>query len=404
MPPTVGAATTILVAQHGTGRAMFDMRNAFGEFGRYNDCLVLAPLFPVGPLGDGNSDGFKYIREGDIRYDLVLLGMIDEVAGRYGVNADKVFLYGYSGGGHFAHRFFYLHPDRLRAVSIGAPGSVTLPDETHDYWVGCRNLEALFGTRLDVAAMRQVPVHQVVGGADRETWEITHRQGGRNWMEGANSAGETRVDRSTTLNEAFSGARHQDPLRHHPRRIARQPEGRRRGEGLLSRRSAGAVLGPGSARTPHLNPPPRPQRGKTWRGGRAFEALPLEGRGLGGGDRTIEGQPGPRSAQIFFSTLQDAFGNRSRHCAMAARAASATAGRRDPKVPSSFLLSHARATAAHSLQKVITGRQLGAPFMHSSQPRRSADVLSGAFQLQPIDGFVPSATTIEPQISGTASR
>jgi predicted esterase len=203
VPPRVGPATTILVAQHGTGRAMIDMRNAFGEFGRYNDCLVLAPLFPVGPLGDGNSDGFKYIREGDIRYDRVLLGMIDEVAGRYGVNAEKFFLYGYSGGGHFAHRFFYLHPERLKAVSIGAPGSVTLPDEDHDYWVGCRNLEALFGKRLDIPAMRKVPVHQVVGGADRETWEITHRQGGRNWMEGANSAGETRVDRSTTLNAAF---------------------------------------------------------------------------------------------------------------------------------------------------------------------------------------------------------
>lgn len=203
VPPDVGAATTILVAQHGTGRAMFDMRNAFGEFGRYNDCLVLAPLFPVGPLGDGNSDGFKYIREGDIRYDTVLLGMIDEVAGRYGINADRFFLYGYSGGGHFAHRFFYLHPDRLKAVSIGAPGSVTMPDETRDYWVGCRNLEALFGRRLDVAAMRTVAVHQVVGGADRETWEITHKPGGRNWMEGANSAGATRVDRSTTLNEAF---------------------------------------------------------------------------------------------------------------------------------------------------------------------------------------------------------
>lgn len=91
--------------------------------------------------------------------------MIDEVAGRYGVNAERFLLYGYSGGGHFAHRFFYLHPERLKAVSIGAPGSVTLPDENHDYWVGCRNLEALFGKRLDIPAMRTVPVHQVVGGA-----------------------------------------------------------------------------------------------------------------------------------------------------------------------------------------------------------------------------------------------
>ena len=203
VPPAIGPGTTLLVAMHGTGRRMIEMRDAFSAFARFNDCLVLAPLFPVGPLGDGNSDGFKYMREGDIRYDLVLLGMVDEVAGRYGVDAGKFLLYGYSGGGHFAHRFFYLHPDRLKAVSIGAPGSVTLPDEAQDYWVGCRNFEALFGKKLDIEAMKKVPVHQVVGGADRETWEITHKPGGRNWMEGANSAGETRVDRSTTLNEAF---------------------------------------------------------------------------------------------------------------------------------------------------------------------------------------------------------
>ena len=203
VPPGVGPDTTILVAMHGTGRRMFEMRDVFSEFGRYNDCLVLAPLFPVGPLGDGNPDGYKYMLEGDIRYDRVLLGMIDEVANRYGVPQDRFFLYGYSGGGHFAHRFYYLHPDRLRAVSIGAAGSVTLPREDHDYWVGCRNLADVFGQALNVAAMRAVPAHLVVGGADRETWEITHKPGGRHWMEGANMAGETRVDRLSALNAAF---------------------------------------------------------------------------------------------------------------------------------------------------------------------------------------------------------
>lgn len=81
----------------------------------------------------------------------------------------------------------------------------TLPVDTHDYWVGCHNLEAVFGAPLDSAAMRRVPVHLVVGGADRETWEITHKPGGRNWMEGANKAGETRVDRLRSLDEALTG-------------------------------------------------------------------------------------------------------------------------------------------------------------------------------------------------------
>lgn len=203
VPPSAGPSTTILVAVHGTGRRMFEMRDSFAEFGRYNDCLVLAPLFPVGPLGDGNSNGYKYILEGDIRYDRILLGMIAEIADRYGVREDRFFLHGFSGGGHFAHRFFYLHPHRLRGVSIGAPGSVTLPTDEHDYWVGCRDLEARFGVSLDIAALRQVPAHLVVGGADTETWEITHKPGVGNWMERANSAGRTRIDRIRTLNGAL---------------------------------------------------------------------------------------------------------------------------------------------------------------------------------------------------------
>jgi pimeloyl-ACP methyl ester carboxylesterase len=155
VPPTVGPETTVLVAVHGTGRRVWENRDVFSEFGR----------LPV----------------------------------------DKILLYGFSGGGHFTHRFLYLHPDRLRAASIGAPGSVTLPDDRSDYWVGCRNLEEVFGIALNPDAIMKVPVHLVVGGADRESWEITHKPGGKNWMENANMAGETRVDRIQTLEAALRG-------------------------------------------------------------------------------------------------------------------------------------------------------------------------------------------------------
>lgn len=189
----------LLVAVHGTGRTMVEYRDAFAEFGRFNRYIILAPLFPVGPLGDGNPHGFKYLKEGDIRYDEVLLAMVDEVAQALGTTFDRFSLFGYSGGGHFANRFYYLHPERLRSVSIGAPGSVTLIDDSRDWWVGTGGIEAIFGKSLNLDALRQVDVQLLVGAADLETWEIHYAPGSVQYMEGINDSGRTRVERNASL-------------------------------------------------------------------------------------------------------------------------------------------------------------------------------------------------------------
>jgi pimeloyl-ACP methyl ester carboxylesterase len=208
VPPLApaGPPPDLVVTMHGTGRDFVGYRDAFSEFGRWNNCIILAPLFPVGALGDGNRDGFKYIREGDIRYDRALIAIVDEVAERYALPSRRFALFGYSGGGHFTHRFLMLHPDRLWAACIGAPGSVTLLDPTRDWWVGTRNTEALFGIAVDPTALARVPVQMVVGAADLETWEITHCPDGRHWMPDANHAGSNRPERLASLQRAFEAA------------------------------------------------------------------------------------------------------------------------------------------------------------------------------------------------------
>jgi poly(3-hydroxybutyrate) depolymerase len=208
VPPTAGQGgpPNLVVAMHGTGRAFMSYRDAFAEFGRWNNCAILCPLFPVGVRGDGNRDGFKYLQEAEIRYDEVLLAMVEEVGTRYRLDVDRFALFGYSGGGHFTHRFFLLHPERLWAASIGAPGSVTLLDPTRDWWVGVRNVKERFGIEIDIEAMKRVPVQMVVGAADLETWEITHREGGMHWMPGANDAGRTRPERLDSLRRSFESA------------------------------------------------------------------------------------------------------------------------------------------------------------------------------------------------------
>lgn len=196
----------LVVMVHGTRRTFTDYRDQLAEFGRWNYCIVLCPLFPAGVLGDGNRDGFKHIEEGGIRYDQVLLGMVREVGEKYACAFERFALAGYSGGGQFVNRFAFLHPRRLWAACIGAPGSVTLLDPDRNWWVGTGGMRGRFGLDPDLAALRQVPMHLVVGSADLETWEITHREGSRHWMPGANDAGATRPQRLASLERSLRSA------------------------------------------------------------------------------------------------------------------------------------------------------------------------------------------------------
>jgi poly(3-hydroxybutyrate) depolymerase len=202
-----GEKVELLVAVHGTGRTSFlDFRDGFAEFGRWNKVAILCPIFPVGVLGDGARSGYKYMVEGDIRYDRLVLDMVAEVAEKYGQDWSQFAMFGFSGGGHFTHRFAILHPQKLWAASIGSPGSVTLLDPSRDWWVGIRNIREKFGIDFDAEALAKVPVQMLVGDADLETWEITHKPGSATWVEGANDAGATRPERLRSLAASFEKA------------------------------------------------------------------------------------------------------------------------------------------------------------------------------------------------------
>ncbi|MCX7362530.1 MAG: alpha/beta hydrolase [Alphaproteobacteria bacterium] len=196
----------LAVVIHGSPRTFMEFRDRFEDFGVSHNALILCPLFPVGVGGDGNPDGYKYLSEPGLRYDEVLLDIVAEVAARWEVPADRFGLFGFSGGAQFANRFLLLRPERLWAASLGAPGSVTLVTDEWDWWVGLRDLQDRFGATLDRDALRRVPVQTLVGAADLDADEITHREGGRYWMPGANAAGVSRPARLRALRQSLAEA------------------------------------------------------------------------------------------------------------------------------------------------------------------------------------------------------
>ncbi|MFN3261106.1 MAG: alpha/beta hydrolase [Pikeienuella sp.] len=170
---------------HGTGRGAETVRDAVAAFAEATATLVLAPLFPAGIEEPGALSGYKRLRSRALAYDLALIDMIDEVSERFGVQERRVLMHGFSGGGHFAHRFLFAHPERLLACSVGAPGVVTRLDEGAAWPIGLKGFEAIFGRSPDLAAIARVPVQLVIGAEDRETWEIALRPGDGWWAPGA---------------------------------------------------------------------------------------------------------------------------------------------------------------------------------------------------------------------------
>jgi poly(3-hydroxybutyrate) depolymerase len=161
---------------HGIRRRTKCYLDGFAEPARAGRAVVMTPLFPAGIGAPDDIDGYTFLEHGGIRFDLVLLSMIGEVAHRWNVDASAFFLHGFSGGGQFAHRFLYRHPERLTAVSIGAPGRITLPDgETP-------------------GAVTRVPVQIVLGSLDADPAAVA-------WLPG--DGGADRMARACTLAAAL---------------------------------------------------------------------------------------------------------------------------------------------------------------------------------------------------------
>ena len=214
----------ICVYAHGTYRDAAIFRDQLTDFAIRHHILVICPLFPAGLIDPQDVDNYKTLLYRGIRFDQILLGMVDEVRQRYGVSAERFMLGGFSGGAQFAHRFAYFYAERLTALSLAAPGRVTLLDESRDWWSGIRNAERLFGRAIDISALRALPIQLLVG--ENDDADITIPRDDPWWVPGANRAGLNRRERLETLYrhyqqigcnaglEVIAGCRHEwQPLR-----------------------------------------------------------------------------------------------------------------------------------------------------------------------------------------------
>lgn len=171
----------IMCFVHGTGRTFEKYRQTFSKFADENNLVLLFPLFPGGLIDKDDFNSYKLLSYHGVRYDQILLSMVDDLAERYTIDKEKIYLYGWSGGGQFVHRFLYLHPERLAALVIGAPGRITYLDDSEDFYWGIRNFETYFNRKPEIEKMKRVPIQLMIG--ENDTKFIGESKWGNNRMD-----------------------------------------------------------------------------------------------------------------------------------------------------------------------------------------------------------------------------
>ncbi|KAI1382782.1 alpha/beta-hydrolase [Hypoxylon trugodes] len=206
----------LLVYVHATGRSIVAIYDELVPFADSTPCAILAPLFPAGIDGPNDVDSYKSLSSSSLRSDLGLLSVIDQVAYRWpGLETDKVFLMGFSGGGQFAQRFLYLYPERLSAISVGAPGIPTFLDESKDWPEGIADVKDVFNKTVDTNLIGGLPIQIIVGNKDTELdgdeefqeWK-KEKLGG----DGLPAMNETRLESAQKLHDSLTQAGIQSQL------------------------------------------------------------------------------------------------------------------------------------------------------------------------------------------------
>jgi poly(3-hydroxybutyrate) depolymerase len=162
-PPPAARASRVVVCVHGYTRQPLDQLRAFApQVADRGDTLVL-PLFDE--RHHRRYQQLLHPRRGT-RSDLGLLRALGRLAQTLGLDDRRLFLFGYSGGAQFVHRFAMAHPDRTAALAIGAAGWYTWPDATSIWPAGLGGATQRLGRPLDLDAFLRVPVALWVGERD----------------------------------------------------------------------------------------------------------------------------------------------------------------------------------------------------------------------------------------------
>jgi hypothetical protein len=193
IPRKGGDNAPFFVTIHGITRNAEEHAQLFLPLTERYGCVLVAPLFPKERFHGYQRLGHK---RGGARADLVIKKIISEVGNVTGARIDKLYMFGYSGGGQFVHRYAMAYPGEVSRIAIASAGWYTLPDPTVDYPYGIKCSNSLREINFNPAQFLTIPALVMVGENDvhrdpelRKSDLLDHQQGmtrldrGKRWTK-----------------------------------------------------------------------------------------------------------------------------------------------------------------------------------------------------------------------------
>jgi dienelactone hydrolase len=197
VPKSGGEGAPLLVAVHGISRNAREVATLFSKHAESHGVVLVAPVFSAERSGDYQRLGRK--GRGN-RADQALEAIVEEVALLTGAQASEFYLFGYSGGAQFAHRYSMANPHRVARAAVAAAGWYSFPDARERFPYGIAPNRDLPGVRFDPEEFLRVPITVLVGDDD------TSDDGVRRTARVDRQQGETRVERARNWVAAMQAA------------------------------------------------------------------------------------------------------------------------------------------------------------------------------------------------------
>ena len=190
----------VFVSVHGISRNAKNHARFFAKFADQYGVVLVAPLFDKALHPRYQRFGFDGLRS-----DIMLQLICAEVAQLTNADISQLYMFGYSGGGQFVHRYAMAYPEQVASLVIGAAGWYTFPNPSRAFPYGIQAHRKLQDLHFDLEKFLHIPATVLVGERDterdealRKTQRLDREQGssrfirGQRWIAAMQDAAEAR--------------------------------------------------------------------------------------------------------------------------------------------------------------------------------------------------------------------